>query len=57
VWDINMRIPGVSERTMTRQRLLGFLMQGYFAFRKGRINWRMWKRILRKMSYIVRSLK
>lgn len=57
VWDINMRIPGVSERRMVRQRLRGFLMQGYFAARKGHINWRMWKRILRKVSYVARSLR
>lgn len=57
VWDVNMFIPDVNEKKMVRQRLLGFLMQAYFALRNGNINWYMWKRILRKMYYIVKSLR
>lgn len=56
VWDVSLRLPGISERRMKHQRLKGFLIQSYYSFRAGEINWRFWRRILNKMKYMIESV-
>jgi radical SAM superfamily enzyme YgiQ (UPF0313 family) len=56
VWDLNLVLPGISKRRMSRQRMKGLLLQSYCFWRSGHINWRFWHNAVVKMKYIVRSL-
>ncbi|RJQ45362.1 MAG: radical SAM protein [Gaiellales bacterium] len=56
VWDMSLRLPGISERRMKHQRLKGFIIQSYYSLRSGGINWRFWRRILNKLKYMVESV-
>ncbi len=55
VWDMSMSLPGIKQKDMIRQRMLGFLIQAYCGFRSGNLNWSMWKRYLNKIFYILES--
>lgn len=56
VWDLSLKLPGISERRMKHQRLKGFMIQSYYSLRSGDINWRFWRRILNKMKYMIESV-
>ncbi|MCU0638646.1 MAG: B12-binding domain-containing radical SAM protein [Candidatus Krumholzibacteria bacterium] len=55
VWDLNMTLPGVSKRRMSRQRMKGLILQSYCYWRGGDINWRFWHNALVKIGYIIKS--
>lgn len=56
VWDLSLKLPGVSERRMKHQRLKGFMIQSYYSLKSGDINWRFWRRILNKLKYMIESV-
>jgi radical SAM superfamily enzyme YgiQ (UPF0313 family) len=56
VWDLNLKLPGISERRMKHQRLKGFMIQSYYSLKSGDINWRFWRRILNKVKYMAESV-
>ncbi|MCK4537285.1 MAG: radical SAM protein [Candidatus Krumholzibacteria bacterium] len=55
VWDLNMVLPGISRKRMSRQRMKGLILQSYCFWRTGNINWRFWQNAVVKMKYILRS--
>ncbi|RJQ40915.1 MAG: radical SAM protein [Dehalococcoidia bacterium] len=52
VWKVSTSIPGVKERRVQTQRLKGFLLQAYMAYRKGRVGWSARHNIWNRMRYV-----
>jgi radical SAM superfamily enzyme YgiQ (UPF0313 family) len=57
VWEVSLKLPGVSRETMLRQRRQGMILQGFWAVWNGSLNWRMWKRILNKVRFILSPVR
>ena len=55
IWEININLPGVSEKSMKKSRRKGMLYQSYYALKSGGINWRDFENIAKKIKYIIKS--
>lgn len=55
IWEININLPGVSEKSMKKSRRKGMLYQSYYALKSGGINWRDFENITKKIKYIIKS--
>jgi anaerobic magnesium-protoporphyrin IX monomethyl ester cyclase len=56
IWEISVKLPGVSEKDMKKSRMKGMMLQGFYALKSGHIEWRAWRHILGKVKYIMKSV-
>jgi len=54
-WEINVKLPHVSEKEMLNIRRKGMILQGIYGLISGNLNWRNWRHILSKIKYIFKS--
>jgi len=54
-WEISVKLPNVSEKTMVSIRRKGMILQGLYGLVSGNLNWRNWRHILSKIKYILKS--
>ncbi len=53
VWEPSMKIPGISHKDVLRHRRRGMLLQSFNALMSGHLNFSAWRRILKKIRYIL----
>jgi len=54
-WEISIKLPNISEKTMLRIRRKGMILQGLYGILSGHLNWHNWRHILGKLKYILKS--
>jgi radical SAM superfamily enzyme YgiQ (UPF0313 family) len=56
MWESHLDLPDIDDKTIKRLRFKGMLLQSYLYLRSGRIQWRHWKKIVEKISYLAKSI-
>ena len=56
VWKVSTSIPGVKGRQVQIQRLKGFLLQAYMAYKKGRVGWATRRNIWDRVKYMSNAI-
>ena len=57
VWDVNMNLPGISEKEIKSDMRKGMLLKDVMALRSGNISFRSLWRLRRNIRYVIKSIR